>query len=198
MTGVFFSETLTSVALQDANKRRQPVSAAARKILYFCRVITSSQIPRPAVRFVRLAAIRRARGTHLRPIFQGRRAGTAQNKTDDTDYLSIRLVYRRLDTSSPLEATAGAKLQRGRSFDQYSSFDESDRTCAAHGIQADGHALTSRADDGGYFAMGQGDIYKHAFGFGNAVTDRKIGQEAVEPGGNRVQGEIGQPALGVI
>src|SRR5687768_18376871 len=111
MTGVFFSETLTSVALQDANKRRQPVSAAARKILYFCRVIISSQIPRPAVRFVRLAAIRRARGTHLRPIFQGRRAGTAQNKTDDTDYLSIRLVYRRLDTSSPLEEIGRASCR---------------------------------------------------------------------------------------
>jgi hypothetical protein len=33
-------------------------------------------------------------------------------------------------------------LERCRSFDQYSSFDECDRTCAAHGIQADGDTFS--------------------------------------------------------
>ena len=35
--------------------------------------------------------------------------------------------------------------QRRRSLDQYSSFDECDRTFAAHGIQADGDTFTSGA-----------------------------------------------------
>jgi hypothetical protein len=33
------------------------------------------------------------------------------------------------------------KLQRSRSFEQYSSSDEGDRTFAAHGVQADSHTL---------------------------------------------------------
>src|SRR6185503_7282288 len=158
------------------------------------------QIPHRSARFVRWGAIRRAPGTHPRPISQGPQAGTARNRTDDTDYLSIRLVYRRLDTSSPLmpQVDRARKLKRSRPFDQYSSFDESDRTCAAHGVQADGHALTSRADDGGYFAVGQGDVDEHAFGFGDAVTHGKIGQQAVETRRNRVEREVGQPPLGVI
>ena len=102
MTGVFFSVTFTSVALQEANRARPQINTAATRVLdWYARIITNSQIPRRVVRFVRWEAIRREHGIHPRPIFRGQQAGTARNKTDDTDCLSIRSVYRRLDTSSP-------------------------------------------------------------------------------------------------
>ncbi len=46
--------------------------------------------------------------------------------------------------------------------------------------------------------MRQGNIDEHAFWFGNAVTHGKIGEQAVQARGNRVQGKIGQSALCVI
>ena len=45
-------------------------------------------------------------------------------------------------------------LKRCRSFNQYSSFDECDRTFAAHGIQADGDTFSGGTNNGGYFAVG--------------------------------------------
>ncbi len=77
-----------------------------------------------------------------------------------------------------LEATQrpAAHLKRCRSFDQYSSFDECDRTFAAHGIQAHGDTFTGGADNGGYFAVRQGYIDEYAFGFGYPITQGKIGQ----------------------
>ena len=88
--------------------------------------------------------------------------------------------------------------KRCGSFEQYSSFDECDRTCPAHGIQADGDAFTSGADDGGYFAVWQRDIDEYALGFGNPVTHGKIGEQTVQTGGNGIECKISEAALGVI
>src|SRR5215216_5255219 len=46
--------------------------------------------------------------------------------------------------------------------------------------------------------MRQRDIDEHAFGFGDAVTHGKISQQAVQAGGNGVEGKICEPALRVI
>lgn len=46
--------------------------------------------------------------------------------------------------------------------------------------------------------MRQGDVDEHAFGFGDAVTHGKIGEQAVETCGDCVKSEIGQPTLGMI
>ena len=97
-----------------------------------------------------------------------------------------------------LEPRERPTSERCRSFNQYSSFDECDRTFAAHGIQADGDALTSGADNGGYFAVGQGDIDEHTLGFRYPITQGKISQKAIETGRNGVQCKIGEPALRVI
>ena len=84
------------------------------------------------------------------------------------------------------------------SFDQYSSFDECDRTFAAHGIQADRDALTGGTHDGGYFAVRKGNIDEHALRFGDAVTHGKVGQQSIQPGGNRVERKISKATLRVI
>jgi len=46
--------------------------------------------------------------------------------------------------------------------------------------------------------VGQGYVDEHAFGFRDAVTYGKIGQQAVEACRNGVESEIGQPPLCVI
>ena len=50
--------------------------------------------------FVRETLIRRARDIRPGPSVRGRRVGIVQNRRDEKDYLSSRLIYRRLDTSS--------------------------------------------------------------------------------------------------
>ena len=75
--------------------------------------------------------------------------------------------------------TAGWALhesERRRALDQYSSFDECDRTFAAHGIQAHRDAFTGGAHNGGDFAVRKRNIDEHAFRFGDAVTNGKIFQ----------------------
>lgn len=46
--------------------------------------------------------------------------------------------------------------------------------------------------------MWQWDVDQDAFGFGDAVTHGKVGEQAVETGWNGVQSKIGQPAFCVI
>src|SRR6185436_10871663 len=88
--------------------------------------------------------------------------------------------------------------KRCRSFDQYSSFDECDRTFAAHGIQADRDAFTGRTDNGGYFAVGKWNIDKDAFRFRNPITQRKIGQKAIQTSRNGIQGKVSKAAFSMI
>jgi len=53
----------------------------------------------PRVQLVPVEAAHRERDTRLRPTCRGRRVGTAQNRRDEKDCLSNRLVYRRLGIS---------------------------------------------------------------------------------------------------
>src|SRR5262249_10259932 len=84
------------------------------------------------------------------------------------------------------------------SFDQYSSFDECDRTFATHGIQADRDAFTGGAHDGGYFAVREGNIDEHALWFRDAVTHGKVDQQSIQQSGNLVQGMVRKAALGMV
>jgi hypothetical protein len=101
--------------LHDARKIRPQTSAAVRTNRYTDgRFITSSQIRRPSSPVVRSGALLRARDTRLRPSVRDRPTGTAQNRTDDTDCLATGLVYRRLDTSSPLSRKSPGRATRAQ------------------------------------------------------------------------------------
>lgn len=68
----------------------------------------------------------------------------------------IFFPFGRLAAGWTLHAFRRAPLllnERSGPFDQYSSFDECDRTFAAHGIQADCDTFAGRANNGGNFSM---------------------------------------------
>lgn len=170
ITGVSF-EFLMSLLLQPKNKQQhktRSVIASFRltiaNLFFPCSLVTlfgqigqlaidNVNSPRHArlkyLRYVRGGAVHRGLDIHLPPTGRDRRAGSAQNRKGEKGCLSTRQAYRRLGISlilKPLKRRAH-QLKRCRSFDQYSSFDEGDRTFAAHGIQADSDAFTGRADD---------------------------------------------------
>src|SRR5919112_1716519 len=71
---------------------------------------------------------------------------------------------------------------RRRLYQDFSVY-EVDDTGAAQGVQADGDALARRADDGGYLAVGQGEVYEDAALLRAPVAQGELGEELVEAGG---------------
>src|ERR1041385_3802920 len=190
MTGGFVLDTGASLLLQPLNSNRpQKRSFTQRRkeghkgtnnsplclwfsTLWLC-VKTAS------VLFVMVVLDGRMFISFLRQRFTGH-AILALNPLAQVDKLAPLRTEGTKRIVFPLDLlTAGWTLhesERCWSFDQYSSFDECDRTFAAHGIQADRDAFTGGAHNRGDFAVGQGNIDEYALGFRDAVTHGKVGQ----------------------